>query len=271
MRQSRLRERLYETSSRSKKDSSKALTFRPSARKKSALSPTKTFMSTSAISSARTFEDAKDDEDENDIVVASIIEPSSCSSSSNSKVPETSPREPSKKNAASDEPGFLESLNLKKSQMRSILKGSFLYMIQRRDGTTAYDLEVVSHEKAVRPRSLYYTLSKAGLTCFKSDGETTFTSLTDMELEYGIYHKIQRIPFFQKYRSWKCFFAWRKCISRRKRRIATQSLKQKMFLFDPRKQREVGTRSGWCVHQWTLYGRCEMGCQGSSHSRLTLW
>ena len=238
MRQSQLRDRLYETSSRSKKTSSKALTFRPSARKKSTLSPTKKFMSTSAISSMRAFDDSKDDE--SSVIEARVTEPSSSSSSLGSKVPETSPREPSKtETGAPVELGFLESLNLKKSQMKKILKGSFLYMTQRRDGTTAYDLEVVSHEKAVRPRSLYYTLSKAGLTCFKSDGETTFTSLTDMELEYGIYHKIQCIPFFQKYRSWKCFYAWRKCISRRKRRIATQSLKQKMFLFDPKLQKPL--------------------------------
>jgi hypothetical protein len=245
MRQSRLRDRLYETSSRSSssssssRNSSKALSFRPSKNKSTPSSPTKNFMSTTAISSIRTFEDAKDgfEEEEDDAHFMT----------SSSKVPETtiSSREPSK--STPEEPGFLESLNLKRGQMKKILKGSFLYMKQRRDGTTAYDLEVVSHEKAVGSRNMYYTLSKAGLTCFKSDGETTFTSLTDMELEYGIYHKIQRIPFFQKYRSWKCFYAWRKCISRRKRRIATRSLKKKMFLFDSKLQKPLLSVFNMCA------------------------
>lgn len=241
MRQSSLRDRLYETFSRSKTSNSQTskLTFRGSSKspKKSSFSSTKRFASTSAIASMRMFDDEKEDKEEEDVPTFSNV---LSFSSSERKVPETS-SSPSKVEQKSSELGFLDSLSLTRPQMKKVIKGSFLYLLKCKDGVTPYDFEVVSHEKAVGPQKLnsYYTLSKQGLTCFKSDGDTSFTSLTDIELEYGIYHKIQKIPFFQKYRSWKCFYAWRKRISRRKRRTATCSLKKKMFLFDQKLQKPL--------------------------------
>lgn len=48
----------------------------------------------------------------------------------------------------------------------------------------------------------YFTISKEGITHHKMK-DSSFTSLTQWEREYLLFHRISRIRFFRQYRRWK--------------------------------------------------------------------
>ena len=98
---------------------------------------------------------------------------------------------------------FLRSLNLSINEMDELMNvpNTFYYMLpQKKTDTKFYDLELVSQE-TVDPIH-YYTISREGVTQYRMK-ESHFTTLTQWEREFRLFHKISRIRFFKQYRCWK--------------------------------------------------------------------
>ena len=86
----------------------------------------------------------------------------------------------------------------------------FVYLIPRVCGhgeVNPYNLQIVSIDKL--DRKDYFTLGISGVTHFRN-GAAEFTPLDPWRREFRLHSKIQRIPFFKKYRAWKNYFVWRK-------------------------------------------------------------
>lgn len=97
---------------------------------------------------------------------------------------------------------FLESLRLSSKHEHELfhVPHTFFYLSKANLNTRAYDLQLISQEAI--DKDLYYTISKEGLTLHRgSDSE--FTSLSQWEREYSLFHQISVIPFFRQYRRWK--------------------------------------------------------------------
>jgi hypothetical protein len=97
---------------------------------------------------------------------------------------------------------FLESLCLSSKHEHELfhVPHTFFYLSKANLNTRAYDLQLISQEAV--DKNQYYTISKEGLTLHRgSDSE--FTSLSQWEREYSLFHQISVIPFFRQYRRWK--------------------------------------------------------------------
>ena len=97
---------------------------------------------------------------------------------------------------------FLESLHLSSKHEHELfhVPHTFFYLSKANQNTRAYDLQLISQEAIDKHQ--YYTISKEGLTLHRgSDSE--FTSLSQWEREYSLFHQISVIPFFRQYRRWK--------------------------------------------------------------------
>ncbi|KAJ8609534.1 hypothetical protein CTAYLR_006022 [Chrysophaeum taylorii] len=111
--------------------------------------------------------------------------------------------------------------------------GSFLYLTHARGAQcsgSAYDLIVVGHSEVESHN--YFTLSCNGITHF-SGYNSDFTPMRQWEREYGLFHRIRRIPFFAKYRAWKTFSVWKKNVKRGKIRASITALRASLFIFIP--------------------------------------
>jgi hypothetical protein len=97
---------------------------------------------------------------------------------------------------------FLESLCLSSKHQHELfhVPHTFFYLSKANVNTRAYDLQLIAQEAI--DKNQYYTISKEGLTLHRgSDSE--FTSLSQWEREYSLFHQISVIPFFRQYRRWK--------------------------------------------------------------------
>ncbi|KAJ9465464.1 Dynein-1-beta heavy chain [Diplonema papillatum] len=92
----------------------------------------------------------------------------------------------------------------------------FIYLIPRERDVTdphnPYDLKVVKHSHIERTGE-YFTLSGTGMTHYRN-GEVDFTALNDWLAEYNVFSALSSIPFFMKYRRWRCFYYWRRYLRR---------------------------------------------------------
>lgn len=109
---------------------------------------------------------------------------------------------------------------------------------------SVYDLELISQHQV--DKRLYFTLSKEGVTMFR-DKTSTFTSLSQWERDYTLYHKIVNIHFFKLYRRWKAFTVWKNSIHFNKRMTSSESLQGKLFLFNPPLYRSLMKIKGLCI------------------------
>ena len=103
---------------------------------------------------------------------------------------------------------FIGSLDLTATQLHDLFKvaHTFFYLRCRERGHlgqdigSVYDLELVSLDLV--DKNYYFTLSKEGVTQFRNK-VSSFTSLTQWEREYNLFHKIAHIDFFRVYKRWK--------------------------------------------------------------------
>jgi len=98
---------------------------------------------------------------------------------------------------------FLESLHLSEKEMDDLLNvpNTFYYLCpKKKSDTKFYDLEMVPQEKL--DQSHYYTISKEGITQYRSK-QSQFTTRTQWEREFKLFHKISNVRFFRQYRCWK--------------------------------------------------------------------
>ncbi|RKP20476.1 dynein heavy chain 6, axonemal, partial [Rozella allomycis CSF55] len=94
-----------------------------------------------------------------------------------------------------------------------------------------YDLTIVDFLEIDKQN--FYTLSAKGVTHFVQ-GKAEFTALHQWIREYHLFNKIIKIPFFSKYRSWKCFTSWRKHVRGKKIDEAKKYLTENLFIVDSR-------------------------------------
>jgi hypothetical protein len=103
---------------------------------------------------------------------------------------------------------FIGSLDLSSQQLHDLFKvaHTFFYLRCRERGKmgqdvgSVYDLELVSLDQV--DKNFYFTLSKEGVTQFRNK-VSSFTSLSQWEREYHLFHKIAQINFFRVYKRWK--------------------------------------------------------------------
>lgn len=103
---------------------------------------------------------------------------------------------------------FIGSLDLTAQQLHDLFKvaHTFFYLRCRERGHSGqdigsvYDLEMVSLDQV--DKNFYFTLSKEGVTQFRNK-VSSFTSLSQWEREYHLFHKIAQINFFRVYKRWK--------------------------------------------------------------------
>lgn len=116
----------------------------------------------------------------------------------------------------------------------------FIYLIPRRDSTkdalesNPYNLQIVPFA-LVNSKSAqgFYTMSAEGVTHFDMMGHGEFTQLDQWVREYELYNQLLKIPFFKRYRSWKCYNLWRKTILHTKIQAAKKSLANNLFILNP--------------------------------------
>eukprot|EP01083_Nonionella_stella_P245320 852816_1 len=92
-----------------------------------------------------------------------------------------------------------------------------------------YDLEIVSSSAICLDN--YYTLSRRGLTHF-CGSEVSFIALDEWQREYYLFGSMMKIAFFDRYREWKTFGAWKKCIGRMKRGICMRKMNANLFILN---------------------------------------
>ncbi len=97
-----------------------------------------------------------------------------------------------------------------------------------------YDLEIVPSSQLINNNN-YYTLSSKGLTHFyELDGTTQvlFTPLDQWQREYYLYTSMMKIPFFKRFRIWKCFRMWKKCIKPDKTKLCNKIMNGNLFILN---------------------------------------
>ncbi|KAI9203256.1 dynein heavy chain and region D6 of dynein motor-domain-containing protein [Polychytrium aggregatum] len=117
--------------------------------------------------------------------------------------------------------------------------GEFVYMNRISDAVKGsqstfnpYHLEIVDFSK-VSPSNGYYTLSFAGVTHFDHQGHGDFTPLKQWLREYALFHSLLKIPFFARYRMWKCFTLWKRTVLHTKILFSKRRLSDNLFLVHP--------------------------------------
>jgi hypothetical protein len=103
------------------------------------------------------------------------------------------------------------------------------------DGTTwdPYNLQIVAFAD-VNPLD-HYTISAAGVThCLRKGKEEMmeFTGLEQWEKECGLFQQVMKIPFFNRYQSWKAHYTWKKTIKSEKMVASSKVLSQNLFLLN---------------------------------------
>ncbi len=105
------------------------------------------------------------------------------------------------------------------------LREEFCYMT--RGGQ--YEFRIIPFDK-VDP-SDYMTISSRGVTHF-NNGDLTFVSLADWEVEQEMYSKIAKIPFFAKYAKWKLWSTWKRGMMANRLKKCSKALNNNVFALD---------------------------------------
>ncbi|KAJ3068328.1 Dynein heavy chain 6, axonemal [Podochytrium sp. JEL0797] len=95
-----------------------------------------------------------------------------------------------------------------------------------------YNLQIVEYQE-IKKGEVYYTISNRGVTCFNAIGHGEFTPTTQWIREHALFQKLLRIPFFARYRIWKCFTVWQKTVLHTKIAKSKQMLQKNLFLAHP--------------------------------------
>ncbi|KAI9095538.1 hypothetical protein DFS34DRAFT_182154 [Phlyctochytrium arcticum] len=95
-----------------------------------------------------------------------------------------------------------------------------------------YNLEVVEYAD-VDKEGGFYTISAAGVMHFDHRSHGDFTPLDRWLREYKLFHSLLRIPFFARYRTWKCFTIWRRTVLHTKITQNRRQLAKNLFLVHP--------------------------------------
>ncbi|KAJ3105519.1 Dynein heavy chain 6, axonemal [Phlyctochytrium planicorne] len=95
-----------------------------------------------------------------------------------------------------------------------------------------YNLEIVDFSQ-VDKRYGYYTISNSGVTHFNAIGHGDFTPLSQWLRECGLFHSLLKIPFFARYRVWKCFTLWKRTVLHTKIMFAKKLLIKNLFTVHP--------------------------------------
>ncbi|KAI8850636.1 hypothetical protein BC829DRAFT_146293 [Chytridium lagenaria] len=95
-----------------------------------------------------------------------------------------------------------------------------------------YNLEIVDFSE-VDKRYGYYTISNAGVTHFNAIGHGDFTPLSQWLRECRLFHSLLQIPFFARYRVWKCFTLWRRTVLHSKILLSKKLLTKNLFTVHP--------------------------------------
>ncbi|KAJ3292030.1 Dynein heavy chain 6, axonemal, partial [Borealophlyctis nickersoniae] len=97
-----------------------------------------------------------------------------------------------------------------------------------------YNLEIVEFGEIDRESGEgYYTISAAGVTHYNPAGHGTFTPLPQWLREHTLFHSLLRIPFFHRYRIWKCFTLWRRTVLASKIAHSRLRLSRNLFIIHP--------------------------------------
>ncbi|KAJ3321819.1 Dynein heavy chain 6, axonemal [Boothiomyces sp. JEL0866] len=97
-----------------------------------------------------------------------------------------------------------------------------------------YNLQIVDFFQInTKSSEGYYTMSAKGITHINQYGQGTFTPLDQWCREYELYHKLLKIPFFARYRSWKCFTLWKNTVLHTKILSAKKLLQKQLFILHP--------------------------------------
>ncbi|KAJ3347122.1 Dynein heavy chain 6, axonemal [Entophlyctis luteolus] len=106
----------------------------------------------------------------------------------------------------------------------SVKRGNLVY--------NPYNLEIIEY-KNIDKEDGYYTISSRGITKFNSKGHGEFTPTSQWLREHELFHKLLRIPFFARYRIWKCFTVWHRTVLHTKISKAKKMLAQSLFIAHP--------------------------------------
>ena len=63
-----------------------------------------------------------------------------------------------------------------------------------------------------------------------ANGQGTYTPINQWKREYELYHQLLKIPFFARYRKWKCFKLWKNTVLHTKITIAKKNLTKNAFI-----------------------------------------
>lgn len=121
-------------------------------------------------------------------------------------------------------PSPLEFIRL--VQMDPDFQSRFCYCNRRDD---YYEFEIVPFSD--KNEQEYMTVSSRGIVHFIK-GEANFMTIAEWEREARIYKKIQDISFFQKYRTWKTFSAWKTLMRRTMIFKTSDFLNRELFILD---------------------------------------
>ncbi|KAH9277041.1 hypothetical protein BASA83_000559 [Batrachochytrium salamandrivorans] len=97
-----------------------------------------------------------------------------------------------------------------------------------------YNLQI-SEFSEINTRSFegFYTMSSKGVTHFNNLGHGDFTPLQQWTREYHLFHSLLKIPFFSRYRQWKCFTLWKKTVLHTKIQHTKKQLTKNLFIMHP--------------------------------------
>ncbi|KAI8619311.1 dynein heavy chain and region D6 of dynein motor-domain-containing protein [Chytriomyces sp. MP71] len=95
-----------------------------------------------------------------------------------------------------------------------------------------YHLEIVTYQE-IDKKEGFYTISSAGVTSFNALGQGEFTPTAQWVREHELFHKLLQIPFFARYRIWKCFSVWHRTVLHAKISKSKKLLKQNLFIAHP--------------------------------------
>ncbi|KAJ3357634.1 Dynein heavy chain 6, axonemal, partial [Kappamyces sp. JEL0680] len=108
----------------------------------------------------------------------------------------------------------------------------FVYLVSAATSTTynPYNLKIVDFMSIdTKSPDGYYTMSAQGVTHINSSGQGTFTPIAQWKREYELYHQLLKIPFFSRYRKWKCFTLWKNTVLHAKIVAAKKNLTRNSF------------------------------------------